>query len=98
MLKQLFGSLFGNNANHPSSKPSAQYDTYTYNGYRITPMPQKRDGGYSTEAMIEKEVNGETKQHHFIRSDTAGSADQALELIESKVKLCLDQQADGVFR
>lgn len=93
MLKKILGSLFSGSDKESGKK----HQTYQYSGFDVTPCPKSMANGWSTEAMIEKVVNGETKSHHFIRSDHSGSEDAALELITSKVKMCIDQQGVRIF-
>ncbi len=93
MFKKIFGGLFSG-SNEATGK---SYDTYEYSGFDVTPCPKSVGNGWSTEAMIEKVVDGETKTHHFIRSDNSGSEKLALELISSKVKMCIDQQGVQIF-
>ena len=40
-----------------------------YKGFNIQPTPQEASGGWSTEAIISKEIDAEVKTHHFIRAD-----------------------------
>ena len=76
-------SLFGGAGDGQQAEPEAAIE---HNGFRIIPCPRNVNGGWSTEAMIEKEVNGEMKSHHFIRADTNAGKDGAVELIISKAK------------
>ena len=69
-----------------------------YNGYAIAPRPRQKAGGWSTEAVIRKTVDGEDKQHHFIRADTSPSKAEAVSLCITKAKLLLDQQGEKIFK
>jgi len=68
-----------------------------YNGFRIVASPQEGEGGWSTEAKISKEFDGETKTHHFIRADKTGSRDGAVELTLNKCRQTIDQLGDRIF-
>ena len=94
MLK-LIKSLFSGS---PSSDQPSTEATVEYNGFRITPCPKNAQGGWSTEALIEKEIDGETRQHHFIRADHSSGKDAAVELTLSKARTTVDQLGDGIFR
>ncbi|NKB64935.1 MAG: hypothetical protein GKR95_23415 [Gammaproteobacteria bacterium] len=65
MLK-LIKSLFSGSPSNGQPSPEA---TVEYDGFRITPCPQNTKGSWSTEAIIEKDIDGETRRHHFIRAD-----------------------------
>ncbi len=69
-----------------------------YQGFTIVPAPKEGTGGWSTEALISKSIEGETKTHHFIRADKTGSRDGAVELTLNKCRQTIDQLNDGIFR
>jgi hypothetical protein len=73
-------------------------DTVEYNGYRITPAPQRASGGWNTAGTIAKEVDGEAKEYQFIRVDTHSSRDDALAFSVTKARQIIDEQGDAVFR
>ncbi|GGA92417.1 HlyU family transcriptional regulator [Agarivorans gilvus] len=72
--------------------PEEQYQEFT-----ITPAPQSANGQYRVAALITKTVNGEQKQHNFVRSDTCASADDAAELALHKCKTFIDQMGEQIF-
>ena len=88
LLKKLFG---GGTA---AAKPTQSED---YKGYKITPNPEKGAGGYRIGALVEKEIDGETKQQHVIRADTYGDADTATDASVFKAKQVIDEQGDRLF-
>ena len=92
MIKFLKG-LFQGGAS--GSKPSAA--AVEHAGFRISPCPRHLAGGWSTEAVIHKVINDETKQHTFIRADTSPTQDAAIALIISKAKTLIDQQGEKIF-
>ena len=79
-----------------TSSPSAP--AVEYKGFRIIPTPKNVTNGWSTEAQIEKETDGETQNHHFIRADISSGKEGAADLAISKAKVMIDQQGDGIFR
>ena len=91
MIKFLKG-LFQGGAS--GSKPSAAVE---HAGFSISPCPRHLAGGWSTEAVIHKVINDETKQHTFIRADTSPTKEAALALIISKAKTLIDQQGEKIF-
>ena len=93
MLKFLKNLLGGAN----SETSSQSFETVEYKGCRITPTPKQGNNGWSTEAIIEKEIDGETHTHHFIRADSSHGKDDALDLIMNKCKTTIDQLGDRIF-
>ncbi|PTX56695.1 hypothetical protein C8N43_1357 [Litoreibacter ponti] len=84
--------LFGGGESRPN-RPSAE----EYSGFRITPQPVKDGPNYRIGAMIEKEINGETRVHTLIRADTLQSLEAAQEASVSKAKQIIDAQGDRLF-
>ena len=68
-----------------------------YKGFQIVASPQEGDGGWSTEAMISKQIGEELKTHHFIRADKTGSRDGAIDLTMNKCRQTIDQLGDRLF-
>ena len=89
-LKQLFGGHSAPTA--VKEEPAVEYDDF-----RISPCPRKVANGWSTEAVIRKTVDGEAKQHAFIRADVSTTKEAAVSLIINKTKTMIDQQGDKIF-
>ena len=53
-------------------------DAVTHEGYTIVPTPKQGQGGWTTEGLIEREVDGETESSHFIRAETHMDREQAV--------------------
>ena len=67
--KRLFGG---------GSKGGKKIGPAEHDGYLITPEPMAAEGGqYRLCAIVEKEVEGETKQHKLIRADTFSEFSEA---------------------
>ena len=92
---KLIKSLFSGS---PSMEQPNPQEAVEYSGFRIIPHPQNTKGGWSTEATIEKEIDGETKQHHFIRADSSSGREGAVALTLSKARATIDQLGDTIFR
>lgn len=90
-LKKLFPGG-GNGEQDGATEPATEY-----NGYTITPTPRKGDGGWSTEATITREVDGELLSHHFIRADKTASREGAVELTLNKSRQTIDQIGERLF-
>lgn len=93
VAKLLGGSTQSNNSS------ANKYPDEEYKGFTITPQPIADNGQFRIAAVIEKAGEGEqeSRQHHFIRSDTCFSADQAAELAIAKCKIFIDQMGDNIF-
>jgi len=89
----LFKSLFGGSG----SGSQKHIASVAYNGYTITPSPRQVKNGWSTEGKISRTIGGELKTHHFIRADTTGDLEGAIELTLSKSRMTIDQLGDRIF-
>lgn len=69
-----------------------------YGDYRIYPEPQKEGTQYRVAGRVEKDFDGETKTHDFVRADMAGSVESAVEATIRKARLLVDQQGDRIFK
>ncbi|MEL7090313.1 MAG: HlyU family transcriptional regulator [Pseudomonadota bacterium] len=87
LLKKLFGG--GGSAAEP--------DPVDYNGYRITPTPMRDGNDYRVCARVEKDFDGETKQHELIRADTVSGLETAQEVSVDKAKQVIDAMGDKLF-
>ena len=68
-----------------------------YEGFQIQPTPRQAKNGWTTEAVITREIEGELKTHHFIRADTTSDQNGAIELSVTKSKATIDQVGDRLF-
>lgn len=89
-LKSLFGG--GGEGGGPAADP------VDYNGFQIQPEPQRRDGGWNTAGVITKTIDGELKEHRFIRVDTHSNLDDAVSFSVTKAQQIIDEQGDDLFR
>ena len=88
-LKALFGGGGGQGA--------AVADAVDYNGFQIQPAPEPRDGGWNTAGVITKTIDGELKEHRFIRVDTHSSRDDAISFSITKAQQIINEQGDQLF-
>jgi len=89
LLSRLLGG--GRVSSEPRAEPEA------YNGFAITPTPIREGSQYRLSALIEKEVDGETKAHILIRADMLESPEAAASAATSKAKQVIDEQGDRLF-
>lgn len=90
-LKTLFG--FG-----ASSSPAEKLgEPIAYKGFTIRAAPFQSEGQYQTAGLIEKEIDGQRKEHRFIRADRHASFDDAVEFTLRKARQIVDQVGEGMF-
>lgn len=68
-----------------------------HKGFTIAATPYKDGGQYQTCGVISKEVNGQRREHKFIRADRFQSSDEAVEFSLSKGRQIVDQQGERLF-
>ncbi len=90
-LKSIFGGGGG-------EAEAAGAEAVEYNGYQIQPAPERRDGGWNTAGVISKTIDGEQKEHRFIRVDTHSSRDDAISFSVTKAQQIIDEQGDLLFK
>ncbi|MGQ5486482.1 transcriptional regulator [Photobacterium damselae subsp. piscicida] len=77
-------------------------DPTEYKGYLIFPEPRSENGQYRIAGRITKEVEveveGELKDHAFIRSDLLSSKQDAETFMINKAKMFIDQTGDAMFK
>jgi hypothetical protein len=89
----ILSKLFGGGGSKAASTPAEEYE-----GFRITAAPQADAGGHRICAVIEKEIDGETKTHTMIRADMCQSRDEAVTSSTVKAKRLIDEQGEAIFR
>jgi hypothetical protein len=68
-----------------------------YKGYWINAAPFKSNGQYQAAGVITREVDGERKQHRFIRADAFAIYDDAVNFSLGKARQIVDLQGDRMF-
>jgi hypothetical protein len=91
-LKKLFG--FGGAAEEdtPAGGP-----TLEYKGFLIQSTPFKAEGQWQLCGVVSQTVDGERKEHRFIRADKFTDIEQAHDMALQKGRLIIDQQAGSLF-
>jgi len=95
MAMQFLRNLFSGKGSEGKRAPPQ--DAVDYKGYSIEPTPRRGQGGWTTEGIIRKEIEGEARSQHFIRADTSMSIESAVEYSISKGKKIIDEQGDRLF-
>ncbi|MDR3373928.1 MAG: HlyU family transcriptional regulator [Ancalomicrobiaceae bacterium] len=89
-LKRLFG------LSSSSAAPSPQGPKQEYSGYEIEATPTKVGHEFQIQGII-RELEGEKREHHFIRADKIAGHDEAIEFIFRKGKQIIDQMGPRMF-
>ena len=91
-LKKLFG--FGGAAEEdtPAGGP-----TLEYKGFLIQSTPFKAEGQWQLCGVVSQTVDGERKEHRFIRADKFTDIEQAHDMALQKGRLIIDHQAGSLF-
>lgn len=94
-LKRLFGG--GGAARNEAPGERTVGDPVEHKGFVIRATPFKEDGQFQTCGVITKDLNGEMKEHRFIRADRFPGEDMAAEQAIRKARQIIDEQGDAIF-
>lgn len=89
----LWRKLFGGGGT--KEEPAAE--AVEYNGFLIRPAPFIEDGQHQTCGIISKTIDGQLKEHRFIRADRFASRDDAIEVTLRKARQVIDEQGEKIF-
>lgn len=100
MMASLFSRLFGRGTGGQASDGNTRNEekAVEYDGFRIVPAPMRQQNGWLTAGFITKEVNGEMREHRFIRADTLASVEAAEDHAILKAKRTIDEQGEAIFK
>lgn len=87
--------LFGGEASRKAEDPAA---TLEHRGFTIEARPYRDGGQYQTAGVVWKIVDGERREHSFIRADRFQSLDDAASHALVKGRQIVDEQGDRLFR
>ena len=90
--KRLFGGGSG------AEEAPAGGKEIEYAGFTVRATPFKQDGQYQCSGVVSKEVDGEVKEHRFIRADRFASLDDAIDISLRKGRQMVDEQGERMFR
>lgn len=93
-LKRLFGGGSEEPAAAGSGAPAKQVE---HKGFTVSATPFKADGQYQTSGVVSKEIDGEVKEHRFIRADRFAGLDDAVDISIRKGIQLIDEQGEGLF-
>jgi hypothetical protein len=90
-LRRLFSPRSG-----ASETPRAEASV-EYNGYTITPAPEKDPGGWRVAGRISREIDGDRRVHRLSRADTSNDREVIVAMTIEKAKRVIDEQGDRIF-
>jgi hypothetical protein len=82
----------------PAGQTAPAASAVEYQGYRITPAPQRQASGWNTAGVISKEFPDGVREHNFVRVDTHTTKDDAVSFSITKAQQIIDEQGDRIFR
>lgn len=91
-------SLFGGGKDNAGDAPAGPVQSVQHEGFTIDATPLKEDSHFLICGVISKVVDGERKEHRFIRADRCTSVDSAAEMTIRKGQQIVDQMGERVFR
>jgi hypothetical protein len=94
-LKRLFGG--GRSDEAAASSPAAPVKQVEHKGFKVSATPFKADGQYQTSGIVSKEIDGELKEHRFIRADRFAGLDDAVDVSIRKGIQLIDEQGEHLF-
>ena len=94
----LFSKLFGSGKDDGGSGGAKEGTTVEYNGFKITPAAQPQNGQWLTAGIIRKEIDGEMKEHRFLRADTHASPEAANDFAVVKARQIINEQGERIFK
>ena len=94
VMKFLRGLLSPRSAPPETSPAEASVE---YNGYTITPAPEKGPGGWRIAGTISRELDGERKVHTFGRADTSPDRAAIVVMTIETAKRIIEEQGDRIF-
>ena len=91
---RLFGS--GTPAETGPAKPTAEIE---HGGFTIRAEPYRAEGGqFQTAGTVVKIVDGETREHRFVRADRFAGLEDATQFSLAKGRQLVDEQGERLFR
>jgi len=93
----LLKSLFGLGKKSTSDEAPVAAGSREFNGYLIVATPMKAGHEFQVCGVISREIDGDRREHHFIRVDKLTSRDDCIELIFRKGEQMVAQMGDRIF-
>lgn len=89
--------LFGKSSNGAvDNKPIAGAEI-EYDGFIIHATPYASEGQFQSCGVISKTINGEVKEHRFVRADRFPNLQDAVQMVHIKARQIIDEQGAHLF-
>ncbi|KAA9366271.1 HlyU family transcriptional regulator [Ochrobactrum quorumnocens] len=93
-LKRLFGG--GSTEETPATPKEA--GRLEHKEFLIIATPYSEGGQYQVCGVISKTINGELKEHSFVRADRCPGIEDAASISLNKGRQIVDEQGEAIFR
>ncbi len=93
-LKRLFGG--GSSTAETPSEPK-EAGRLEHKDFLIIATPYSEGGQYQVCGVISKTINGEVKEHRFVRADRCPGIEDAASIALNKGRQIVDEQGDNLF-
>lgn len=94
-LKRLLGLGGGDESGAGASAGAAK--EVEHKGFVVKATPFKQDGQFQTCGVVVKEIDGEMKEHKFVRADRFAGHDDAVDVSIRKGIQLIDEQGERLF-
>jgi hypothetical protein len=89
--------LFGGGSEAKPAAPAGPVKELEYNGFLIKATPYKEGSEFQTCGVVSKEIDGDLKQHRFVRADRFGDVNTAADISIVKGRQLVDEQGERMF-
>lgn len=96
-LGALLKKILGAGDSGQGEKAESLGEPIEYKGYEIFLQPRSLGGQFGVGGLIRKTVDGEAREHVFIRADQAPSRDLCNEITLQKARNAIDTLGDSLF-
>jgi len=94
MVVSLIQKILGKTDSPP---PRAAAESFDYQGFIVQPAPLKEVSGWRVAGYIRKEIDGELREHEFVRADVISTAEEAVATTAAKARRVIDEQGEQIF-
>ncbi|GHD11286.1 HlyU family transcriptional regulator [Tianweitania populi] len=89
--------LFGGGSEAKPAAPAGPVKELEHKGFLIKATPYKEGSEFQTCGVVSKEIDGELKEHRFVRADRFGDINTAADISIVKGRQLVDEQGDRIF-
>jgi hypothetical protein len=89
--------LFGGGSEAKPAGPAAPVKEIEHKGFTIKATPFKEGSEFQTCGVVSREIDGELKEHRFIRADRFSDVGAAADIAIAKGRQLVDEQGERLF-